>query len=369
MVDINKYCENPENYTHLDYAVRVHKDEICKQLIEEQELQDKIIEETTTQIIKMAALGGGVTIGTGLGIIGSLKDIKSFNKIAAVIMALVMIDAIIEYPEHIGTMVMGILFWSSSSLISIIPEAVRKNLIKKLTTQSTKLINWLTKVSNIKGGKQIAVWVSSKLATIGLKISSAAVKTISALGKAASKAGIVLAIIDVLTLLIDMIFSATGVTPYGQEMTANDLADIERQMEDSWNENLLYMIVGEDQNGMKILNKEVPFEVDAMIIWEEMETEYKRIHGLDEDDIEIKLMKYTNEYLDSLQRNSLGNKIDPKIFEDTIEINQDIISSFTDKAALRLSNKNVYVAYWLRKYWIFLVIFLILILIFILLLR
>lgn len=156
-----------------------------------------------------------------------------------------------------------------------------------------------------------------------------------AVSSAVSAIASVVIIIQFLGMLVDM-WDPLG---YSSELNADAMDVINSEFDIAFaNKFLETMTIGKDRFGRPIHFGQLPVEyrVDAELLGDSKD-----------DDYQIKLYSYTTEYLESLEYNSDGHAMLPRVKDGQL-LDTRVFSTFANSMALTLADQNTEVARWSR---------------------
>lgn len=301
-MDIDTYCKNPRSYENIPPITRRHYDRICsmKQNVSigwNEQLKKLGISllQTPEKIIS------NLITPQGLEMLGIFMGVDLTSKIA--------LNGILRgIARGVGPEVMevaaeqaaeqGALFINNAIISSVLGEAVEEGTIAATSFAVTEAV-------------------------------SSAVSAIAS----------VVVIIQFLGMMVDM-WDPLG---YSGELDADAMDVINNEFDIAFaNKFLETMTVGQDRFGRPIHFGQLPVEyrMDAELLNE------------DKKDLQLKRYAYTAEYLNSLEYNSDGHAMRPRVIDGEL-LDTRVFNSFANSIALTIANQNTEVARWTRSHVLF----------------
>lgn len=171
-------------------------------------------------------------------------------------------------------------------------------------------------------------------------VAAAAFAVTEAVSSAVSAVSSVVIIIQFLGMMVDM-WDPLG---YSGELNAETMDIINNEFDIAFANKFLGMItVGRDRFGRPIHLGKLPVEyrMDIELLAE------------DQKDLQLKRYVYTAEYLNSLDYNSDGYAMKPRIKDEGDLLDSKVFNTFANSMALTLSNQNTEVVRWTRAHVLF----------------
>lgn len=302
-MDIDTYCKNPRAYENLPTDTRQYYDRICT-------MKQNISIGWNKQLQKL-----------GTGVLQAPEKIIS--------------DMLTPQGLEMLSIFMGVDLTSKVALTGILrgiargvgPE-VMEVAAEQAVEQGALFINNAI-ISSVIGAAVEEGTVAATVFTVTKAVSSA-VSTIASIAM----------IIQFLGMIVDM-WDPLG---YSNEFNADVMDVINNEFDIIFaNKFLETLTVGKDRFGRPIHFGQLPVEyrMDAELLAE------------DQNDLQLKRYAYTAEYLNSLEYNSDGHAMRPRIKDGGELLDTRVFNTFSNSIALTLANQNTEVVRWARIHIIF----------------